>query len=307
MIYSSTKIIKNAIQNNCLSHAYLFYGDNGVDIEQDIFQSIKLIIESTGKKINAKNINEIKYFDFKIIEPNKEQKIITKESVDSIIDNLYETSLEKSKIKILYIKDIDQGNKFSLNRLLKFIEEPVENLIILISTNHLDKVIPTIKSRAQNVFIKRQNLDEKISLFKKNIDRNFALIANIIPNTETLKKMDVNLFNQTYDELIDILENAYKTPFLFKDKMFKLWTKNNNYYLISILQFFFYQLMIEIDLKNPLFEKKENLIFEYKKKNINSFKIQFMIDELKKTLNSHGNFNLQKINFLNKLEEEIKL
>ena len=61
MKHKSLNVIKNALENNKLSHAYLYYGDNGVDVETLVFNSIKIILEYFGKKINANNFSELNY------------------------------------------------------------------------------------------------------------------------------------------------------------------------------------------------------------------------------------------------------
>ncbi|MBR2022564.1 MAG: hypothetical protein IJ997_02620, partial [Mycoplasmataceae bacterium] len=71
-------------------------------------------------------------------------------------------------------------------------------------------------------------------------------------------------------------------------------------------QLFFYQINIKIDDENPLFTNKDKLIIEFKKKNIEFIKIQKLIEKTRNNIKNYANFNLQKINFLNELENEIK-
>ena len=127
---SSINIIKNAIKTNKLSHAYLFYGSVGTNVEKPILNAIELILKNKNKEIKISKIEDLNnYYDIQVINTNNKE--ILKEQFDQKITKLFETSLEKDSIKILYIKNIDLGNKIFLNKLLKFIEEPVENLIIL--------------------------------------------------------------------------------------------------------------------------------------------------------------------------------
>lgn len=298
-------IIKNSIKNNKLSHAYLFYGDAGVEVETESFNTIKLILETfLNKQIDAKKIEDINYYDLKIIRPNKELNIL-KENVDNTISNLFETPLEKGGIKILYINQIDKGNKYSLNRLLKFIEEPVDNLIIIMDTNYFNSVLSTIRSRSQNIFVKRQNILEKINLMKDIKTHSIPLIANIYPNLEAVSKIDLDLFNSTYEKVLNSLNESLKNKYYLKGLINDIWNKNNNDYLLSILQFFFYQIMTSIDQNNPLFPKQNNLIMNYKTKNIDCFFILSLIENIKNGMKHYANFNLQKINFLNQLESLI--
>ena len=301
---SSINIIKNAIKTNKLSHAYLFYGSVGTNVEKPILNAIELILKNKNKEIKISKIEDLNnYYDIQVINTNNKE--ILKEQFDQKITKLFETSLEKDSIKILYIKNIDLGNKIFLNKLLKFIEEPVENLIILMNTNYLDKVLPTIKSRTQNIFIKK-NIKSKIDLVKNIKNKNASLIANIFVDDQQINKDNLEIVNDLIEKVVLILEKSLKNIFVIKEELFQLWNKNNNDYILKIIQLFFYQINIKIDDENPLFTNKDKLIIEFKKKNIEFIKIQKLIEKTRNNIKNYANFNLQKINFLNELENEIK-
>lgn len=301
---SSINIIKNAIKTNKLSHAYLFYGSVGTNVEKPILNAIELILKNKNKEIKISKIEDLNNcYDIQVINTNNKE--ILKEQFDQKITKLFETSLEKDSIKILYIKNIDLGNKIFLNKLLKFIEEPVENLIILMNTNYLDKVLPTIKSRTQNIFIKK-NIKSKIDLIKNIENKNASLIANIFVDDQQINKDNLEIVNDLIEKVVLILEKSLKNIFVIKEELFQLWNKNNNDYILKIIQLFFYQINIKIDDENPLFMNKDKLIIEFKKKNIEFIKIQKLIEKTRNNIKNYANFNLQKINFLNELENEIK-
>lgn len=301
------KIIDNAIQNNKLSHAYLFYGEMGVDVDNPVLESIKLILSSLGKKVeDVKAIEDLQYFDLKIISENADG-LITKQRVDDCVSSLSESALESNNLKILLIQNVDKGNKHSLNRLLKFVEEPTPNLVIFMTTNHFDKVISTIKSRTQNIFVKKYTIEEKIELISQKYNgKCLNILSHILPNTQTLETFDTKKFEELQDNMLSILEKSYTNKFYLKTEFNKIWEKNNTLNFLNILQFFFLQIQIEIDKKFPLFPNSENLILKYKEKTINFNKLQKIIQETKYSLSFHTNFNIQKSNFLNILESEWK-
>lgn len=300
----SINIIENAIKTNKLSHAYLFYGSVGTNVEKPILNAIELILRDKNKKIKISKIEDLNnYYDIQVINTNNKE--ILKEQFDQKITKLFESSLEKDSIKILYIKNIDLGNKIFLNKLLKFIEEPVENLIILMNTNYLDKVLPTIKSRTQNIFIKK-NIKSKIDLVKNIKNKNASLIANIFVDDQQINKDNLEIVNDLIEKVVLILEKSLKDIFVIKEELFQLWNKNNSDFILKIIQLFFYQINIKINEENPLFPNKNKLIIEFKKKNIEFIKIQKLIEQTRNNIKNYANFNLQKINFLNELENEIK-
>lgn len=301
----SLKIIENAIKNNKLSHAYLFYGYADVDVERPVFETIKLLITKSGKEVKVDNIQDLMYYDLKIIEPNQDG-IIKKEIVDKTINSLSSTSLEKNSLKFLYIKDVDKGNKHSLNRMLKFIEEPSDNLIIFMSTNKVEKVISTIRSRTQNIFIKRESFEERINRLNiKDIAsiKITNILTNIYSNQDQIKQIDLDEFENIYKSLLSIFEKGLENFNVMKLEISKIWTKKNSDIVLNIMQYFFYQLQIDIDKEYPLFLGYENLIQKYKIRKLKLNEIQKEIDLVKKNIKSYSNFNLQKNFLLNTLEE----
>lgn len=301
----TSNIIQNAIDHNKLSHAYLFYGDKGADIEKHILIAIKTIMQNCGFDTNFNNLKEANYIDLKIIEPTKsdvdKQPQIKKEDVDQAIVSLLETSLVKNAKKILYIKDVNLGNKYSLNRLLKFVEEPTDNLIIFMSTNNFDNVISTIKSRTQNIFIKHESLKEKMESFKNVDPKHYALLANLFANIDQVKELNLKEFNNIYENIITTFKDGSKNKYLIKNRLNKIWTKQNSDLFLDIIQLFFYQVMI--DNNNLIFANEKELINFYKNKKINAFDLLILIDQAKKNIARYTIFNLQKINLLNYLEE----
>ena len=148
------KVIENSKINNTFSHAYLFYGEQGVDVFSVALEAIKIMICNDDKKCwSAKSVLDLNYPDLLFINP--ENNLITKESIISTIKNMSNTSLVLDNKKILIIKDIHLGNKYSLNSLLKYIEEPSDNTHIIMTTNRIDLLLSTIKSRSQNIMVKK--------------------------------------------------------------------------------------------------------------------------------------------------------
>lgn len=306
---SDNQIIKNAIKNNKLSHAYLFYGQRGVDLESPILDSIKTIFQdyfNDLKNNKITRISDLNYYDLKVIEPNEDDLII-KEQINKVITELSESALSDKKIKILYIKDVDKGNKHSLNRLLKFLEEPTPNLIVFMSTNKFDKVISTIRSRTQNIYIKPENLNQKIEKMKLICGPEFAsILAMIYPNEDAAKKIDCTLFSQTYEEMLGALKKGLENPYSLKVNLSLIWTKDNNDFLVNLLELFYYYVLKTADDSLVLFTNHQRVILEHKKKLINYFQIHQSIIKLKEDQRKFTNFNLQKNSFLIELENEYK-
>ncbi len=143
-------ILVNAIKLERLSHAYLFNA-NGCDDVFDIVLSFAVEIICHYNKLNDKKniIQKIKNgndLDVKIIEPDG--LWIKKEQLVDLQHEFSKKSLEKKK-KIYIIKSIEKMNVQSANSILKFLEEPVDEIIAILITNNINLVLPTIISRCQ--------------------------------------------------------------------------------------------------------------------------------------------------------------
>ena len=126
---------------------------------------------------------------------------------------------EEFKFKNLYgkyliyiIKQANLLNKASANTILKFLEEPHENIIAILITDNVYNCIDTIVSRCQILSLKNNNTKIKEELYQK---------YNDLDNIEEFKK---NINNFAVFFLVD-LENykeqviAYQNLYDYKDKL----------------------------------------------------------------------------------------
>lgn len=145
------RLLKNSIENNLLSHAYIFDGDEGSGkYEVAIYIAMFLLCESNNKPCfkchNCIRIQNNNHMNVMVIEPTND--MIKKDQIDEFIHELMMTSIEKGP-QIGIIKDADKMNLAATNSLLKMLEEPAPNHYIFLLTNNANKLLDTIISRAQ--------------------------------------------------------------------------------------------------------------------------------------------------------------
>ncbi len=167
----------NSVHNNKISHAYLIE-DNGNQLESYnfIISIIKYLLCSNNnvEKENCGNcnicslINELNYPELKIIEPDG---INIKKEQMLDLQNAFSTKPIYGKYRICIIKSSEKLNSSSANSILKFLEEPTENVIIFLMANYKYKVIPTIVSRCQ--VLKLNLLNNKVNSLSSNIKNNY--------------------------------------------------------------------------------------------------------------------------------------
>ncbi len=152
-------IINNAIEENKISHAYMFELDDNLDQEEFIKDICKiLILENKEKDTNIYTlIDNNNYPNIKIVKPDG--LWIKKEQILEVQSDFKKESFDNNR-KIYIIDDATRLNKSSGNTLLKFLEEPEKNITAILLTKNKYAVIPTIMSRCINInLIKKEYIN----------------------------------------------------------------------------------------------------------------------------------------------------
>ncbi len=145
---------QKAIKADHLSHAYIFTGQDGIgktllakEFSKAIFCSEKED-DSCNLCNNCVRIENSNHPDIHWIEIEEKAKFL---KIDNIRDLQHSVKLSplESSYKIFIIKEADRMNEEASNCLLKTLEEPPPNTIIILIANSLTPVKETIKSRCQ--------------------------------------------------------------------------------------------------------------------------------------------------------------
>lgn len=143
-------LINSIVKNNKISHAYLIEVDNYEDDYKCIMDFVKLIICSSNDDDINNMIDTGNYPDLKIIEPDGNS--IKKAQLIKLQEEFRNKSFLNNRM-IYIIKEADKLNDSSGNTILKFLEEPEEDIIGILVTTNRYKVIDTILSRCQVISI----------------------------------------------------------------------------------------------------------------------------------------------------------
>jgi DNA polymerase-3 subunit delta' len=145
---------KKAIKADHLSHAYIFTGQDGVGKTLFAKEFIKALFckndenDSCNSCLNCIRIEKNSHPDVFWTEIEEKAKFIKIENIRNLQRSVRLSPLE-SDYKIFIIKDADRMNEEASNCLLKTLEEPPPNTIIILITNSIATIKETIRSRCQ--------------------------------------------------------------------------------------------------------------------------------------------------------------
>lgn len=191
-------LIKNIVDFNKISHAYMVEIDDYDEDFSYVLDFVKYILcQKNDKKLNdgscftcsiCSQVDTNTYVDLKIIEPDG--NVIKKKQLTALQEEFRNKSLLNNK-KIYIIREADKLNDSSANTILKFLEEPEDDIIAILVTTNRYKVIETILSRCQVLSL--QDNDGSVEVYDNIID----LIRFIV------RKDDLFInYNKIYNDIL---------------------------------------------------------------------------------------------------------
>lgn len=178
-----THFINKQLEQKKISHAYLLVGETDtVDVAYYIAQKLFCQNGGCGMCQACQRIKNNEHGDFVFIS-GKDQTI-KKEAVLEIKSRFVQTSLEDVNHKVYVIEDVDNATHHAMNSFLKFLEEPESDVVAILTTSNLNRVLETIKSRCMILHLEQVNPDHlKESLIEAGMDQRDALILSRLSNS----------------------------------------------------------------------------------------------------------------------------
>ena len=161
------KSLTHTLKTTKLSHAYLVIGEDSLYSDEFILRFVKAIfcLENKNKEFfscencnNCRSINHGNYVDFYKLTSDTS---IKKDEIQTLKSDLSVKSFYGKKI--YWIKDIEKMTEQAANSLLKFLEEPEDDIIAILSCKNISAVLPTIISRCQQIKLVGQSEDREVT------------------------------------------------------------------------------------------------------------------------------------------------
>lgn len=248
------EILRESLLANSLSHAYLFAGIDSLGKRTFALEFVKLINCQDKKEEKrpcnqchvCKMISKLSFPDLLFVEPEgllNDQPSIHILQIRKIQEFLsYRPYL--SKFKVVIIDKAEKMNKNAQSCLLKTLEEPKGNTIMILISSHPEALLPTVFSRCELVkffYVKKEDI--KNYLLESEVPLKKAEILTDTSQGRPGKALYFFSDNQKIEEErnflqknLEILESDF---FLRFDYVNNLISQNNLARFFEILQDYF--------------------------------------------------------------------
>lgn len=246
--------LKKAIDNNQISHSYLFEGEESIGKKMVALSFVKTLLckkrglEPCNRCNSCMKFDNGNHPDFKLIESKK--GLISKKTIDELIKTINIAPLESQR-KLIIIDDSHDMRLEGQNGLLKTLEEPPNYLNIILITSNINNLISTILSRCQIVKfypVESRKIEEllKSSYNKTSKEANF--IAHFTKGSvgKSIQLSESTDFLDKRDQIIDGIDsilNGDKTN-IFASRDIFLKHKDSIEDILDIILYWFRDLAI---------------------------------------------------------------
>ena len=266
-----TNYLEQAIINDRLAHAFLFYGPKQLGKKKLARQFAKILLcynDKISENVPCGQCEQCLEFDkgahpdFYVIEKNKQEKNISVEQIRELRSQLIGKSFFKS-YKIAIIEGAENMSLSASNGLLKTLEEPLGKTVIILVAENLYSLPKTILSRSQkikflpvpnkeiyNYLVSHNKLEHKEALDLANLSQGRPGRSVIFSTVPHLWKIYTDNLN-TFFKLVSA-EDYQKISFVqsMLEKQEKIIDKNNIIFsMLNLWQTLFRDIVL---LKNEL-------------------------------------------------------
>jgi DNA polymerase-3 subunit delta' len=165
------KLLAQAIESSRIAHAYLFSGPDGVGKKKTAIAFTKAINCHSGQGedncASCRKIEKDNHPDVNIIRADGQ--FIKIERIRELIGELTYKPYEGEK-KVTIFDEAERLTLQAMNTLLKTLEEPPGETLLILISSHPQALLPTVRSRCQEVYfhpLSETDLEELITKKKE--------------------------------------------------------------------------------------------------------------------------------------------
>ena len=210
-------------QINFFSHAYILSTNNLQEtLKYALIFARTIILENIKDEQEKEDISykiEKNIFDDLYIV-NPDTLGINNEEIEKLLKYMETKSIREDGRRVYIINGIERITRDISNKILKFLEEPEEGIYAILITGNIDKVLPTITSRAQIINITLEKEPENI----ENIENVQIFLNNILVK----KERTIAYTNEILRDIISNREEIYNFFEVIENIVSNAINKKNN-------------------------------------------------------------------------------
>ena len=239
------------LNNSKMPHAFIFYGSSTIEINIFVKELIKSTLCSNQSTDNFSckkcqnclwgetNHPDLKVID-NVIDKDQSSNIINVSNVREAKKFLELTAHQLNGKKIVVLYNAERLTVAASNALLKTIEEPPNDCLIILTINDLANLLPTITSRCRLVSFPKPSKDEAKEVL--NQTNNSDLIENLnLYNNSPLELINDKEMLSNINTILIELKKGKKIDLI---KMNNIWLDNGLVWIINLLQKWSYELLL---------------------------------------------------------------
>lgn len=172
-------LLTHAKEQNRLPHALLLIGDedSGLKLFADAFAHLLLCKQGTACGVchSCQLVSAKSHSDFIVIEPEESGQMIKIDQIRPVVELASTTSMHGG-YRVILIRPAEAMNIAAQNALLKTLEEPTPNTLLLLLSDQSRRLLKTITSRCQRIVLQRPSAtsetiySERYAFYQELID-----------------------------------------------------------------------------------------------------------------------------------------
>lgn len=196
--HTAIRILTNSIKNNRISHAYLFWGPDGVGKKftaKAFAQSV--LCQNTETKgcgvcSVCSRIERDIHPDVMIIRPMGKTRLISVDIIEEVNKTAQYRPYESNRRFIIF-EDAERIGIPAQNHFLKTLEEPVSETTFILLSSNPGLILPTIRSRCQPIRFQRLQLETVTKIINqiKNIPEENAYLIAMLSQGQISKSIEI--------------------------------------------------------------------------------------------------------------------
>ena len=215
---SSIEFLRNSIESNKVSHAYIFTGPSGVGKRStavNFAKALNCLDAKDGDPCDAcaqcRKIDASNHPDVLIFSPAREDSSLGIDKIRAVTKDIGLRPYEGRK-KVYILDSADSMTQEAQNALLKTLEEPPSDSVLILIAENINALFPTVRSRARKIrFFQLSGAEVRnILVDKYNVDNDRAEILSRISSGEPARAIKYNdeAFFEKRGRIIDALRNG---------------------------------------------------------------------------------------------------